>query len=120
MSALAGLGAERGRALAPFTSLKVGGAADWFLPARDWEMAVCALRVAAQEGLPVLVLGGGSNLLVASSGVAGLVLKPSWGGFDGRSLAPPTEQHVYLLRRETARQSRQKIDKKNVEKKPLW
>ena len=56
------------------------------------------------------------RLLVGSR----LRLIARWGGFDGRPLAPPTEQHVYLLRRETTRQSRQKIDTKSVEKKALW
>jgi len=37
---------------------------------------------------------------------AGLELIASWGGFDGRPLAPPTEQHVYLLRRGTAQRGR--------------
>ncbi|HMF43112.1 MAG TPA: class I SAM-dependent methyltransferase [Polyangia bacterium] len=37
---------------------------------------------------------------------AGLSLIASWGGFDGRPLAPPTEQHVYLLRRGTAQRGR--------------
>jgi len=36
----------------------------------------------------------------------GLTLIASWGGFDGRPLAPPTEQHVFLLRRGTAHQRR--------------
>lgn len=84
MSGLATLGAERERPLAPLTSLKVGGVADWFLLARDWEAAACGLRVARQEGLPVLVVGGGSNVLAADAGVEGLVLKPAWGGFELR------------------------------------
>ena len=33
---------------------------------------------------------------------SGLALIASWGGFDGRPLAPPTEQHVFLFRRGTA------------------
>ena len=36
----------------------------------------------------------------------GLTLIASWGGFDGRPLAPPTEQHIYLLRRGTTHQAR--------------
>jgi len=35
----------------------------------------------------------------------GLELIASWGGFDGRPLAPPTEQHVFLLRRGTMHQT---------------
>ena len=36
----------------------------------------------------------------------GLRLIASWGGFDGRPLAPPTEQHIFLLRRGTTHQTR--------------
>jgi SAM-dependent methyltransferase len=39
----------------------------------------------------------------------GLALIASWGGFDGRPLVAPTEQHVFLLRRGTLHQGRQKI-----------
>jgi SAM-dependent methyltransferase len=35
----------------------------------------------------------------------GLELIASWGGFDGRPLAPPTEQHIFLLRRGTMHQT---------------
>ena len=35
----------------------------------------------------------------------GLELIASWGGFDWRPLAPPTEQHVFLLRRGTMHQT---------------
>ncbi|HEY7373968.1 MAG TPA: methyltransferase domain-containing protein [Polyangia bacterium] len=36
----------------------------------------------------------------------GLRLIASWGGFDGRPLAPPTEQHIFLLRREAVHHGR--------------
>lgn len=38
-----------------------------------------ALRVAASEGVPVTMLGGGSNVLVSDRGVRGLVLRPRGG-----------------------------------------
>jgi hypothetical protein len=38
----------------------------------------------------------------------GLTVVASWGGFDFRPLAPPTEQHVFLLRRGTTHQNRLK------------
>lgn len=44
----------------------------------------------------------------ALSARGGLELIASWGGFDGRPLAPPTEQHVYLLRRGTVHQTRRR------------
>ena len=68
-------GAILGEPLARHTSLRVGGPADMFVVARSCAAAVQALRVANANGLPVLPLGGGSNLLPADAGVEGLVLK---------------------------------------------
>ncbi|HLZ28061.1 MAG TPA: UDP-N-acetylmuramate dehydrogenase [Chloroflexota bacterium] len=66
---------ERGVGLAQFTSLRVGGAADYFLLATSGQAIAEGLRWAAERGLPVRVIGGGSNLLVAEAGVEGLVIK---------------------------------------------
>jgi UDP-N-acetylmuramate dehydrogenase len=61
--------------LAPYTSLRVGGSADYFLFAKSGRDLAEALRWATDNGVPVRVIGGGSNLLVAESGVEGLVIK---------------------------------------------
>ncbi len=61
--------------LAPFTSLRVGGAADFFLLAQTGQDFADGLRWALDQALPVRVIGGGSNLLVAEAGVEGLVIK---------------------------------------------
>ena len=61
--------------LAPLTTLQVGGPARYFFEARN-EMEVSdAVAHAADRRLPLFVLGGGSNLVVADSGWLGLVLK---------------------------------------------
>jgi UDP-N-acetylmuramate dehydrogenase len=65
--------------LGPFTTFKVGGPADWFLETRGSEEIVEALRVAHAAGVPVTMLGGGSNVLVADRGVRGLVIRPRGG-----------------------------------------
>ena len=75
-------GADRLRAnvrLAPFTTFKVGGAAEWLLETRSSDELVTALRVARAAGVPVTMLGGGSNVLVADRGVRGLVIRPRGG-----------------------------------------
>lgn len=77
--------------LAPRTTLQVGGAASHFLEARSDAAVVGALRWAADRGLPVHVLGGGSNLLVADRGVAGLVVQMSVGGRVAVSAADGVE-----------------------------
>ncbi len=60
--------------LAPFTTYRVGGRAALFVRARhrDDLAAVAAARQAS--GLPVLVVGRGSNLLVADDGFVGIAL----------------------------------------------
>jgi UDP-N-acetylenolpyruvoylglucosamine reductase len=61
--------------LARLTTVRTGGAADWFGRPGDEESLVEALRWAEAEGLPVGVIGSGSNLLVADDGFHGLALK---------------------------------------------
>jgi UDP-N-acetylmuramate dehydrogenase len=68
--------------MAPHTSLRVGGAADYFVEARSCGELVEALCFARANGLPVRVIGGGSNLLVADGGVDGLVINASGTGFE--------------------------------------
>jgi UDP-N-acetylmuramate dehydrogenase len=60
--------------LAPLTSLRVGGAARFFARVTDADMLPELLDWAARQSLPVTVLGGGSNVVIADAGVPGLVL----------------------------------------------
>jgi UDP-N-acetylmuramate dehydrogenase len=61
--------------LAPFTTLGLGGPARWFLRAASVAEVVAGLAWARQEGLPVTILGGGSNVIVPDAGLEGLVLQ---------------------------------------------
>jgi UDP-N-acetylmuramate dehydrogenase len=74
-------------ALAPYTSLKVGGPADHFVEVRSIDEAAALLRWAAVEALPVRWLGGGSNVLVADSGLGGIAAR-----FLGSSVELPAGQ----------------------------
>jgi len=62
--------------LAPLTSFGVGGKARFFVEAQSNEEAAEALAFARERALPVFVLGGGSNIVVADGGFDGLVLAP--------------------------------------------
>jgi UDP-N-acetylmuramate dehydrogenase len=62
--------------LAPLTTLGVGGPALAYEEAATEPAILDALAFAAEGRLAVLVLGGGSNLLVADRGFDGLVLRP--------------------------------------------
>jgi UDP-N-acetylenolpyruvoylglucosamine reductase len=61
--------------LARLTTVRTGGAADFFMRPGDEESLVTALRWADEEELPVGVIGSGSNLLIADEGFHGLALK---------------------------------------------
>jgi UDP-N-acetylmuramate dehydrogenase len=70
--------------LAPYTTLRVGGAARAFVEARTGEELVELVAEADGAGEPVLVLGGGSNLVVSDEGFDGLVVRVSSRGVDVR------------------------------------
>jgi UDP-N-acetylmuramate dehydrogenase len=61
--------------LSAFSSLKVGGPADYFGLARSADQALELWRWAQAEGLTLRWLGGGSNLLIAEAGFRGLVVR---------------------------------------------
>ncbi len=61
--------------LAQYTTLKIGGAAKFFVEAKNEEEILEALKFAKEKHLPVFVLGGGSNILVSDKGFDGLVIK---------------------------------------------
>ena len=65
--------------LAPFTTFRVGGPAEWFLETRRSDELVSAVKLAGRGGVPVTILGGGSNVLIADAGVRGLVIRPRGG-----------------------------------------
>lgn len=68
--------------LAPLTTLQVGGAARFFVGARTETEVRDAISFARSRRLPLFILGGGSNLVVADSGWPGLVLKIDLAGID--------------------------------------
>jgi UDP-N-acetylmuramate dehydrogenase len=60
--------------LAQFTTLKIGGAARYFATVTTEAEVLEAIGFGRERGLPLFVLGGGSNLVVLDSGFAGLVV----------------------------------------------
>jgi UDP-N-acetylmuramate dehydrogenase len=82
------VGAERvsvNAPLAPFTTFRVGGPADWLVQARDAGQVRRVLAIARQHRVPVTALGGGSNVLIADAGLRGIVIRVHGG--DARMLA---------------------------------
>lgn len=76
---------RREEPLGPKTTMRVGGAARVYAePAADSDLAAL-LRAAHSQGLPVLMLGRGSNLIVPDEGVDGLVVSlahEAWAKFE--------------------------------------
>jgi UDP-N-acetylmuramate dehydrogenase len=57
------------------TTFRIGGPADFYFAARTSDQMVTALKTAHELELPVLLLGGGSNLLVSDEGFRGIVVR---------------------------------------------
>src|SRR5579859_2755230 len=68
--------------LARFTTFGIGGPARWFVEARSEAEIVEAVRWARERGVPLFVLGGGSNLLVSDTGFTGLVVHVALRGME--------------------------------------
>jgi UDP-N-acetylmuramate dehydrogenase len=68
--------------LAPQTTLGIGGPAEWFVRATSAEQVVAAVRWCRDRNIPLFVLGGGSNLVIADDGVKALVLQVAIEGAD--------------------------------------
>lgn len=69
--------AERDVPIGPLTTYRVGGAADVFVRLRSRADLTPLAAAVAASGLPVLVIGRGSNLLVADSGFRGIAVSAS-------------------------------------------
>ena len=72
-------------ALAPLTTFRIGGPARYFVEATSAAEVQEAISWAGTNKIPLFVLGGGSNLLVADSGWPGLVLKVGISGIERQS-----------------------------------
>lgn len=78
---------EENKSLAPFTTFGIGGPARWFVEAKTEADVAEAAQWARERELPLFVLGGGSNLLVADSGFDGLVLHVALRGIEEQDVA---------------------------------
>jgi UDP-N-acetylmuramate dehydrogenase len=71
-------------ALADYTTLHLGGPARRLVEAATEAEIVAEVRAADERGEPLLVLGGGSNLVVADEGFPGTVVRVATGGVSHR------------------------------------
>lgn len=68
----------RAEPMSRHTSLRIGGPADFFVHVASEDDLRGAVAVARVHELPVFILGGGTNLLVADRGIRGVVLDNGW------------------------------------------
>ncbi|MDQ3887242.1 MAG: UDP-N-acetylmuramate dehydrogenase [Actinomycetota bacterium] len=68
--------------LAPFTTLRLGGPARQFVEADSTEAVVHAVRAADAAGEPLLLLAGGSNLVIGDAGFEGTAVRVASRGVD--------------------------------------
>jgi UDP-N-acetylmuramate dehydrogenase len=90
LRAVCGDRVRTGFSLAPLTSLRIGGPAALYLePQAEPDLAAVA-RAATETGVPLVVIGKGSNVLVADEGFPGIVIRLGkayrWAARDGDSL----------------------------------
>lgn len=75
------------QSLAPFTWFRVGGPAQvLFVPTDEADLAYFLARLA--DGIPLTVMGLGSNIIVRDGGVAGVVIRLAGRGFGGIAIEP--------------------------------
>lgn len=74
--------AGAGRTLADLTTLRVGGPAARYVETSTEAELVEAVRTADDAGEPLLVVGGGSNLLVTDAGFEGVVVRDTRSGIE--------------------------------------
>jgi UDP-N-acetylmuramate dehydrogenase len=72
---IVGLKLKVSQPLAPYTSMKIGGPADYFLEAENRAALIQTLRLLDRHAVSFCLLGRGSNVLVSDLGVRGAVLR---------------------------------------------
>lgn len=77
--------------LAPYCTMGVGGPARFLVEVADETAVLAAFQWAQERGLALYLLGGGSNLVVADTGVDGLVVQVALKGVRSRDVGDGVE-----------------------------
>lgn len=70
-----GIQVEQNVPLAPLTTMKVGGPAEYYATVQTTDQLLKLVRWAHTMTLPYFILGGGSNILISDTGIRGLVIE---------------------------------------------
>lgn len=90
------LGKDRVQAnfvLAPFTTFKMGGPAEFYFEAKTLEELVLAVKAAHELDLKLTLLGGISNVVVSDEGVKGLVVRNK---YSEKEIVKEEGEFVYM------------------------
>jgi UDP-N-acetylmuramate dehydrogenase len=60
--------------MAPFTTFRIGGVADYFVEPVDSQDVLNILRYLKKKDIPYYVMGNGSNVLISDEGIRGVVI----------------------------------------------
>ncbi|MCH8856796.1 MAG: FAD-binding protein [Proteobacteria bacterium] len=60
--------------LKQYNTFRLGGPVRFFAEAKNWQTMLALREFAKQQGVPYMILGGGSNVLFADDGYPGLVI----------------------------------------------
>lgn len=85
---------REGEAMARHTTFGIGGPADLYIKVTDAEQLVAAFVTARRHGLPVFVLGSGSNILVSDRGIRGVVIENDAKAVQGPETLPDGRARV--------------------------
>ena len=77
--------------LAPLTTFHIGGPAKFLIHVSSFEELQQSLGFAREKHLKVLILGGGSNILVPDEGFDGLVIKIELKGVELHEIGDKTQ-----------------------------
>src|SRR6185295_19316225 len=75
LAAIPNLTVLPGAPLSRYTRFAIGGPADIYAETASAEAFIAALTVARESGQDYVVIGGGTNLIVADAGFRGIVLR---------------------------------------------
>ena len=94
LDALSRSGLRRRAPLAPYASFRIGGPADYLVILQREADLIAALDALHEAGVPYLLLGGGSNMLISDAGVRGVTLLNQCKGMRWPEAEGPVEVTV--------------------------
>ena len=87
---------ERDSPLSRCTTWRIGGPADFLIRASTPDSLIAATRWGHEQGLPITLIGGGSNLLVSDEGLRGLVIISKTPGERSEALLTITDHGDFV------------------------